>query len=315
MIISIVLAAAIPTITRRKAGTESIWHWAETQNSTYFGLNNEQSVIIGNTYKPAGNVLNNPDSNTSYGTSSSLANFSNSGDKLVLVKQTGGVKDSAHISFYNVETAAAATTSDVKYMGRLVLDQTSMGLGIGALANQNNIDTTSSPAKPIGNTSLGHYTLVLNENGSYNTAVGQKALSKNKADFNTMIGYYAGTNTVGEPQSTEANKGQMNTGIGSFALINNVSGDNNTAVGYMALSGAIGTGNTIGRSNTAIGAGACSFSQGNGNICIGPNAGNNQLSGSSNTLSTLYSIGSTSSNMLFIGNDGIPLITDRKSVV
>ena len=47
LIISIVLAAAIPAITKKNtAGGEKIWRWAGKNNSAFFGVGQNQSAII-----------------------------------------------------------------------------------------------------------------------------------------------------------------------------------------------------------------------------------------------------------------------------
>ena len=50
LIISLVLSAAIPTITKKTAGSESIWQWSRSGASAYFGESATQTAIIGDTY-------------------------------------------------------------------------------------------------------------------------------------------------------------------------------------------------------------------------------------------------------------------------
>ena len=74
--------------------------------------------------------------------------------------------------------------------------------------------------------------------GSYNTAVGSRALSNGiDGDYNTGVGY----------SSLDGNKGSKNVSIGATALYQN-EGNNNVALGYAA-----GGANTTGSGNTLIG--------------------------------------------------------------
>ena len=112
------------------------------------------------------------------------------------------------------------------------------------------------------NTVLGDDAL-LNNTGSYNTAVGFEALSSNTLGFaNTATGSAAlqfnttgYLNTANGYGALEINtRGSGNTAIGGSALELNTIGDGNTAVGTVALFG-----NTTGVANTATGTGALEF--------------------------------------------------------
>ena len=112
LVISIVLSAAIPTITKRSAGGEKIWRWSmehdnNYSNSAYFGVGATQSAIIGATNIPS---ISNPLA-TASGEEMANVKFSHSGDKLVLIKQTTRAPGdesidsnmiNSHISFFTL---------------------------------------------------------------------------------------------------------------------------------------------------------------------------------------------------------------------
>src|SRR5262245_4623502 len=84
------------------------------------------------------------------------------------------------------------------------------------------------------NTFLGDNVLIHNipGGGTFNTAIGQGALSSNTNGFeNTATGSGAlSTNTSGD----------RNTATGVLALADNTTGSNNTAIGFLALADNIG---------------------------------------------------------------------------
>lgn len=218
LVISIVLAAAIPTMTRKGKGSEQIWKWSVDAtpqslanlnepntfrtNSAYFGTGANQSVFIGSKhdplsyakvedYFPALDVDNNMD-------------FTTLGDKLSLLKvglqvdnPTVNTTDelthfvNSHISFYN-EPRITSTENETEYVGRIAMDQNNMAMGLGAMQSTLSEYTKTDTNERIivkGNTSLGHYSLFWNDLGTYNTTVGYKALVRNIAGSkNTAIG-------------------------------------------------------------------------------------------------------------------------------
>jgi hypothetical protein len=112
--------------------------------------------------------------------------------------------------------------------------------------------------------------MLVNTNGSYNTADGMNALYENSSGtYNTA----SGLNTLFSNTS-----GHHNTARGARALILNTTGSFNTAVVLNAL-----VGNTTGTNNAALGyAAGQNLSTGNNNIDI-VNAG---VAGESNTIRT-----------------------------
>ncbi len=313
LIISIVLSAAIPTITKRMAANrEYIWRWSSENNSAYFGLGANQTTILGYNAIPLSGysitdllVDNSATTSGVYDTTDTtyipynyttddinLGNlqFSNYGDKLSILKKTVQDNNSnflnSHISFYTLDNNTSATTNDIKYAGRLTLDQNNIALGIGSLQS---IDENNTGE----NTALGHFTLLRDTDGIRNTAVGKKALSFNThGNYNTALGFaslynleqsttsdnsaksYSDINSentaIGSLSMEQMDQGEFNTVIGSQALRANTQGNSNTAMGRGVLNSL-----TSGSYNTAVGSLACNMlTSGDYNICIGYQAGN-----------------------------------------
>jgi hypothetical protein len=161
------------------------------------------------------------------------------------------------------------------------------------------------------NTAIGQRALQYNTDGNSNTAIGHWALRDNShyyASANTAVGSWAlGHNTTGAYNTAigaaalRKNAGHFNTGIGNWALGNNA-GDLNTAIGYAALvsnagsyNAAVGDGallsNASGSHNTASGSHALFFNTtGSRNVAVGNRAGYNATTGDDN---------------IFIANEGL----------
>ncbi len=265
LIISLVLSAAIPTITRRSAQSrEQIWRWTNYNNDIYFGVGESQSAILGHSVMPQ-NVTyfysdyDLPDEEGNYVGESINADT----DKLAIIQTINEYDrtfEKSHISFYTAQKTSDATASDsISYAGRLAMDRTNIALGIGSLQALQNDNT--------GNTALGHYSLYHNNYGVNNTAVGYLSL--------------------GNLNGTTNNSNQNS---------------NNTAVGYLSLGNLKNASSDTNQSNTAIGTGACSsIASGSNNICIGNYSGYDLYGGSYTVKpgSTYTDI----SNRLFIGSN------------
>ena len=288
LIISLVLSAALPTITKKSASSESIWQWSASSTSAYFGESANQTAIIGDLYLTsmtpsilASYIANITDLQDIEDILPN--NITNIGDKLALVKQSSKLADgtysdiaNSHISFYTMNNSLGSTESNTLYTGRLVLEKHNIGLGIATLGNM--IPTSSTYQGK--NTAIGHYSLMSNVQGSYNTAVGEMALAKNTyASNNTVVGFNAGLNLdrdsdqVYSENEAENDTGQQNangnTAIGSSALKYNLTGRYNTAVGFNALNN-----NLNGEGNLSLGSNSCGIFPGSYGICLGLNAAN-----------------------------------------
>ena len=347
LIISIVLSAAIPTITRKAgADRETIWRWTNEGNNAYFGTGSNQSAILGlsNTPKAEEGIADimtdstitddSVDDITDPGNSGTKRadigvintgdlKYSNFGDKFIILKKTIQNDNSnfmnSHISFFTMKNDETATTADIKYGGRLTLDSGNIALGMGTLQSLNSDN--------IGeNTALGHFALLRTDEGFRNTAVGKKTLSYNESgSYNTAIGYgalfeigretsadadaYYENTAIGALSQQKRATGRFNTSVGSQALKRSETGDSNTAVGRLAL------GNLLsGSNNTVIGDKACRYVEsGNNNICIGNNVRTTNTTVGASSVDTEQNYG------VFIGtatsNDETPLISGHSTLV
>ena len=182
LIISIVLSAAIPTLTKKSgANREFIWSWSTQNNNAYFGVGANQTAIIGydknpimeeiddyhlSVKPPLETILSDPDNinnNVLYSgdhereiTKANISNIplNGNGDKLILLKKpvlartihSGEEQNedesmfaNSHITFYTLKNNTSTTdttTSDIKYAGRITMDQGNIAMGIGSLQNQ-----------------------------------------------------------------------------------------------------------------------------------------------------------------------------------
>ncbi len=259
LIISIVLSAAIPTLTRKSgANREYVWKWSGNNNNAYFGVGANQSAIIGFDRHPVNDqqslgdiVVDNPEINDADITSDTNLRrkvigevdltevpFSIYGDKLVLLKKPVLADNSgnesnftnSHISFFTARNSNVATTNDIKYAGRLAMDPGNIALGIGSLQNQK-INSTNS--NDIGeNTAIGHFSLLRNLTGIRNTAIGKKTLSANEeGGYNTAVGFGSlfklGSKKLNNT-SVYTDQAFENTAIGALSQEYNNTGKQNT---------------------------------------------------------------------------------------
>lgn len=221
LIISIVLAAAIPTITKRSgASREQIWRWTTSNNDIFFGVGSKQSAILGLSAMP---------SNVEYFYSGyktgNNEGMSSDTDKLAIAQQYNDDEkffQKSQIAFYTAKKTADATATDgIEYAGRLALDRKNIALGIGtlqALANDK-----------LANTAIGHYALFHNATGEYNTALGFLALPNNTTgSSNTAFGYSALSKINKIKDEIPSNN---NVAIGAGACSGILSGSNNICIG------------------------------------------------------------------------------------
>ncbi len=141
----------------------------------------------------------------------------------------------------------------------------------------------------VSNTAVGTFAGENILTGEGNTAVGDSVMgaisdSDGTASFNTAIGGLAldGTNgdnntAVGYQALSFNDQGANNTASGTNALMNNDSGNNNTADGYQALNK-----NQTGNDNTATGRGALFSNTASNNTADGSQALNRNITGTDN---------------------------------
>ena len=174
------------------------------------------------------------------------------------VLQTNG---SGTLSFATIVAGA----TDIDGLSDAVADSTTLGLGSGALANDDgssnlntavglsalNTMTSGSNNTAVGyfslknatisidNVAIGVNTLLNNTSGSRQVAIGSGTLYTNTTgQQNTGVGY----------QSLYNNTASNNTGVGAYALYTNTSGASNSSLGYFSLNAT-----TTGSNNVAIG--------------------------------------------------------------
>lgn len=308
LIISIVLSAAIPTITRKAgADREQIWRWTLEGNNAYFGTGSNQTAIIGAESVPKANEdiaallidTKATDSSTERAKTGDInladVKYSPFGDKLSILKKTIQSSNSnfmnSHISFYTMANNEAATTNDIAYAGRLAMDTGNVALGMGTLQSiaENNVGE---------NTAIGHFALLRDKGGFRNTAIGKKALSFNESgSYNTAVGF-ASLFQLGRTESSATDAFYENTAIGALSQLEKATGINNTSIGSQSLrKNATGNNNTVigqsalislaeGSGNTIIGTSACkNIVKGDDNICIGYLAGNSAVDETSSAAS------------------------------
>ena len=313
LIISIVLTAAIPVITKKSVSfRDNIWNWSDQNDNIFAASGTNQSAILGINRIPSvkwtdildSEVYLSSDPNDDGGWAMRDAKritYSNDGNKFVILKKQASPGDSdfknSHIAFYN-----SLPDGNISYSGRLTMDPGNIALGIGSLQTQR--PTFDNETVAGENTAIGHFALLSNIVGVRNTAIGKKTLSNNsKGSYNTAAGFGAlfsfESNSYDVYNSSEPNFNSKNTAIGALSQRYNISGIENTSIGFSSLlKNTLGNYNTaIGNmalsnlsdniddtssspsfGNTAIGYAACNtLSKGDGNICIGHGAGADML--------------------------------------
>ena len=151
-----------------------------------------------------------------------------------------------------------------------------------------------------GNTAVGPGAMRDNQNGYFNTAIGDRALEESTVDLNTAVGSHAsGYNVTGQYNTTlgiaaarDATNINGVVALGYHAMISQTNSgtladgtfSKNTAVGYYAMAGDESMINT-GIRNTAFGSNSLQYlSTGNENIALGSDSGANIKTESYNTL-------------------------------
>ena len=162
--------------------------------------------------------------------------------------------------------------------------------GPGSAITAARSDHTHQSGGDATNVAVGGESLVLNQSGSQNTAVGYNALHSSTGFFNTAMG-------AGAAQSTT---GTANTVVGAQALFANTTGSNNSALGDSALRSITASSHN----NTALGHHALrSLTSGAGNVAVGSLAADNLVTGGSNiVIGGLSGFGlATGSNNIILG--------------
>ena len=205
-------------------------------------------------------------------------------------------------------------------LGNASASATSTAVGISALASSTGNDATAFGYFAGENLTSGQYSVAIGSRamggatggpniGSYNTAIGNSALSKNTSGNRNIA--------IGNEALTANLTGECNVAIGSYqsaggdaVLSVNTAGNNNTAVGAAALA------KNTASNNTAIGyAAGYTNTSGNGHVFVGRLAGYSNLDGSSNVAignATLYT-NSSGANNVAIGQQALQATTSSNN--
>ncbi len=199
---------------------------------------------------------------------------------------------SQNILIGNNISLPSATDSGQLNIGNIIFGTSITGTGSTLSTGNIGIGTTT-PGSTLSVAGAGYFAgnLNLDSFSSYQLA-GQTVLSATSTTGNTLVGLFAGTNIVST--STDATSGLYNTALGYEALRYATSTDQNTAVGYQALRmSASGTADNSGNNNTALGYLALfSNTTGSFNTAQGANSLYTNTTGSGNTaqgVDSLYS--------------------------
>ncbi len=334
LIISIVLSAAIPTITKRAgANREYIWRWASTNNDMYTATGWNQTAVLGYDKNPVNDIyalggetakledlLRDFMTATGDEPSGTIpwryrgvigpVNFeeipySKDGDKFTILKKplvaTNASDQSnfanSHISFYTTVNQTS-TTNDIRYAGRIAMDPDNIAIGKGSLQNQL-LYAEDNRLDGKENMAVGHFSMFRNINGSRNTALGHRTLSFiEEGKYNTAMGFgslFQLGSTKIEGGSAPIEQGFENTAIGALSQEYNNVGVKNTSVGSQSLKSLVYT----------PGVYAATHKFGDRNTALGWASMFNLVSGDENTALGANACGGLQqgSNNICIGND------------
>jgi hypothetical protein len=246
------------------AGTQTIGGSKTFSNTTTF---NSDIIVKGLTVGRGGNGVNVTNANTSFGISA-LSSSSTSGSGAntaignnVLTSNTSGSKNTGLGYFaLNANVTGTENTAVGYYALTANNSSSSENTAIGSNAmfsNTSGIENTAVGSKSLYKNSTGRQNSILgtlayfNGEGSYNTAVGYRALmspsaSGNTGEFNVSMGYYSGSSMT---------TGSKNVYLGSMAGYSTASVSNNILIGYAA--------------GQYFGTGTVAYTSGGGNVLIG----------------------------------------------
>ena len=269
LILSIVLSAVMPAVTKRNAGQESVWRWLYDGSHAYFGTGPQQEALIGMAVKPelkTGTATDGAAANIDdYGVYGKLGDYTygllpsgdaadfkmtSTGDRLLIMKYT--YKDpsnkiyhpmsNSHITFFST-TFDDSGAEVPHYAGRLSFDETNIAIGKYTFANMpysHDGDPTEVAESRRNNLALGQYSQFSLDTGFENVGIGNETLYANKTGYrNVALGFQSLTHNT---------TGYENNALGYQALFKNEVGKGNNAVGHQA-----GFGIVNGDYNTAIG--------------------------------------------------------------
>jgi hypothetical protein len=277
------VATAVPiaaTSAQIQAGTNNTAFMNPLQFATAAGAGLSYRIVVSNSYIAAfgtGGIA----SNMAFGQNALLSNTSGSTNAAVgngaLQSNTTGNANTAigYLPLYNNTIGLANTAVGLETLYTNTTGSNNTALGYAALL----YSSTAS-----NNTAVGYCALYTNTTGYSNSAFGVNALQGN------TTGYY--NVAVGQSSLQLNTTGAQNTAIGHYSLYSN-NGDNNVAVGYVALNS-----NTSGQNNTAVGQSALTANTtGNNNTGVGTQALTSNTSGVQNTSVGVYSLSSNTTGV------------------
>lgn len=303
MIVSLILAAVIPVVSKRQMTTDAMWKYAPNNSDIFYGLGASQTAIIGHSSLPQAStgarlVLVTPLDNLNDTIHRSLISFyQQSASGIVNVgkmsfDQKGNIAvgkesmrsnttGSLNVAFgdsvlYTNSTGERNTGFGYQTLYRNSAGSNNTALGYGALFNSTSSENTAvgsnaalGTSSGAGNTAIGFNSLRVNSTGGFNTAVGWNSLERTTVGENTAVGYQSLRNNA---------TGVRNVALGFNSLRSSTSSDN-TAIGHSALSSS-----SSGDGNTAVGSSALALNDGqSGNTAIGAGALSNDTAGFANT--------------------------------
>lgn len=318
LVLTVILAAAAPIMTKKRdvtaSATDTPWKYADNNTDAYYGLQNNQTAMIGQ------------DAKTDKDLSARLILTGNSDNPYITFKSNqattlGNIFFKATNQIiagpYDTEHPFVMTGFDNTALGYQALRANTDGysnVAIGFKALSTNVNGANNiaigPNAMLNNTSNNNIAIGLNAMkektiGHRNIAIGTGAMEKTHytgaqqlsyehITDNIAIGHnalnglyghiYSGATAIKniaigtDALSDTRNWGSTNIGIGHSALKTNIQGDSNVAIGTNAMYK-----NESGDENTALGYGALqNNTKGSGNTALGYLACNN-VKGSNKT--------------------------------
>lgn len=248
LVLSIVMAASLPIITRRAKVSEAIWHYAANHSDIYSQLGTTQGAILGDTAfggsDPASKLLIKTPASTTHdilfkediGGVSTKTGFLDVNSKGFIGlgdydTSSNGFLDGVVIG----KTATLVDHNGIAIGGNSVAGGIAIGEGANAKGDSSNVTIGYQAAYKHtnfgSNIAIGQYASYWNLTGTANTAVGHQAANGNTTDGTTAIGYQTAYYHTGKDASNATNP---ITAVGSEAAFMNSNGGYNTAVGYQA---------------------------------------------------------------------------------
>ncbi len=323
LVLSIILAASMPIITKRsKSSVDKTWQAATNGSDAYFGVGETQGIAVGATGFPGGsfgkillNVANASNSDVAH----ILFAANNSGSPKVLAKMRIG---NSQIEFGANAAATAANTTAIGHETK-TSGADAMAVGYSANASAANATAIGTSTKSAANsTSVG---MNANADASGAVAVGYGGIANgtsatsigagSKATAESTVALGAGANSAAA-NSTAIGTSSVanNTNSTAFGFESNATAANSTAIGKGSVANAadalaIGYGTTAsGAQSVALGSGANATGDYGIAIGSGVSAAANQLSLGASANITSIAIGSTGSvagtQVITIGKTG-----------